>query len=142
MAFFRLDDFSGSCDCIMFGKTYAEFGELIVPESTIMLLGKLESSGDSIQLQAEEVMDLSKVADKLTKSIGVLLDVDNHDHDTVVKLRSILDKHDGNIPVIIYIRINGTPKRFLTDSKIKISNKFISDVHTLLGEESIAYQTL
>jgi DNA polymerase III subunit alpha len=142
MAFFKLDDFSGSCECIMFGKIFSEFGELIVPESTIMVMGKLESSGDAIKLHAEEVIDLSKVADKLTKSIGLLMDLEKHTDETISELKMILEANDGDVPVIIYVRTNGTSKRFIINYKIKLSDKFLQDIQNLLGEESIAYQTM
>ncbi len=142
MAFFKLDDFSGSCDCIMFGKTYAEYGELIVPESTIMLIGKLESSGDSIQLQAEEVISLSEVAEKFTKSIGLLLDIEKHTEETVKKIKSILENNSGDTPVIVYVRTNGTSKRFIVNYKVKIVEKFLKEIQNLLGENALAYQTM
>lgn len=142
MAFFKLDDLSGSCECIMFGKAFGQCGELIVPESTIMVMGKLESSGDEIKLQVDEVIDLSKAAEKLTKSIGILIDIEKHDPSTILQLKSIFDSYSGNIPVIVYVRTNGTSKRYIINSKIKLSEDFLNSIQTLLGEESIAYQTL
>ncbi|MCW8849629.1 MAG: OB-fold nucleic acid binding domain-containing protein, partial [Melioribacteraceae bacterium] len=142
MAFFKLDDFSGSCECIMFGKIFSECGDLIVPESTIMVMGKLESSGDAVKLHAEEVIDLSKAAETLTKSIGLLVDYEKHDEATITAMKEIFLKHDGNIPVIVYIKINGSAKRFIIDYKIKLSDELVSELQKLLGEESIAYQTM
>ncbi len=142
MAFFKLDDFSGSCECIMFGKIYSECGDLIVPESTIMVMGKLESCGDAVKLHAEEVIDLSKAAETLTKSIGLLVDYEKHNETTIAELQGIFLKHEGNIPVIVYIKINGSAKRFIIDYKIKLSDEFVSEIQKLLGDESIAYQTM
>ncbi len=142
MAFFKLDDFSGSCECIMFGKVFSDCGELIVPESTIMVMGRLESSGDAVKLHAEEVIDLSKAAEKLTKSIGILVDIEKHDESTVIEIKSIFEKNSGNIPVIIYLRTNGTAKRFIVDYKIKLTDTFLNSIQSLLGEDSIAYQTM
>ena len=142
MAFFKLDDFSGSCECIMFGKIYSECGELIVPESTVMVMGKLESSGDAVKLHAEEVIDLSKAAEALTKSIGILVDIEKHTENTISKIKKVFTENEGNIPVIIYIKTNGTAKRFIIDYKIKLSDKFIASIQEICGEEAIAYQTL
>lgn len=142
MAFFKLDDFSGSCECIMFGKVFSECGELIVPESTIMVMGKLESSGDAVKLHAEEVIELSKAAETLTKSIGVLVDIEKHSEQTIFDIKKIFTEHEGNIPVIIYVKTNGTAKRFIIDYKIRLSEKFIANIQEILGDEAIAYQTL
>ncbi len=141
MAFFTLDDFTGSCECIMFGKIYSEVGSLIVPESTIMVLGKLESNGDSIKLHAEDAISLSEVAGKFTKSLGILLDLEKHTPDTVMQIKSVFEKYSGNIPVIIYVKTNGSSKRFIVNDKVKINDGLILSLQDLLGEESIAYQT-
>jgi DNA polymerase-3 subunit alpha len=142
MAFFKLDDFSGSCECIMFGKIFSDYGDLIVPESTIMVLGKLESSGDAVKLHVEEVIDLAKAAEKFTKSIGLLVEIEKHSEQTILDLKNIFENNSGNIPVIIYLKKNGASKRFLVDYKINLSEKFIVELQKLLGEDSIAYQTM
>ncbi|MCB0729833.1 MAG: DNA polymerase III subunit alpha, partial [Ignavibacteriae bacterium] len=142
MAFFKLDDFTGSCECIMFGKVYSEYGELIVPESTIMVLGKLESSGDAVKLHAEEVIDLSKAAEKLTKGIGILIDIEKHDESTITEIKQVFEKNSGNIPIVIYLRTNGTSKRFIINYKVKLNNELLEDIKKILGEDSIAYQTM
>lgn len=142
MAFFKLDDFTGSCECIMFGKVYSEHGELIVPESTIMVMGKLESSGDAIKLHAEDVLDLSKAAQKLTKSVAILLDIENHNDKTIQQLKNLFEANPGNITVVLYLRTNGSSKRFILDYKISISHSLVEDIKNLLGDESIAFQTM
>lgn len=141
MAFFTLDDFTGSCECIMFSKVFADAGDLIVPESTIMVMGKLESSGDAVKLHAEEAIALSDAATKFTKSIGILLDIETHDEETVGQIKNIVDDNTGNIPVLIYVRTNGTSKRFIIDQKVDLSNGLIKEITNLLGPEAIAYQT-
>jgi DNA polymerase-3 subunit alpha len=142
MAFFRLDDFTGSCECIMFNKVYSEYGELIKPESTIMVFGKLESSGDAVKLHVDEVVDLAKAAAKLTKSIGILIDIEKHDQKIISEIKTIFESNDGNIPIIIYVKTNGRSKRFLIDNKVSLSDQFKNDIQNLLGEDTIAYQSL
>jgi DNA polymerase-3 subunit alpha len=141
MAFFRLDDFTGSCECIMFNKVYSEFGDLIQPESTIMVKGKLESSGDAVKLHVDDVTDLSKAAVKLTKTIGILVDIEKHDKDLINSMKDIFDSNSGNIPIVIYVKTNGSSKRFMIDNKVNLSETFLSEIQNLLGEDSIAYQS-
>ncbi|MBK7105854.1 MAG: DNA polymerase III subunit alpha [Ignavibacteriae bacterium] len=142
MAFFTLDDFTGSCECIMFGKIYSEIGSLIVPESTIMVIGKLESSGDAVKLHAEDAISLDKVAQKFTKSLGILFDSEKHNPETVKKVNSLFNKNEGNIPVLVYVKINGSSKRFIINNKISINESLIKNLYELLGEDAVAFQTM
>ncbi len=142
MAFFTLDDFSGSCECIMFGKVYSECGDLIQPDSTIMVFGKLESSGDAVKLHADDAIALSDAAAKLTKSIGILLDIEKHAPSTITLVKQIFEKYSGNIPVIMYVRTNVSSKRFIVDYKVSLSDVFVKEIQNLFGDDSIAYQTM
>lgn len=141
MAFFTLDDFTGSCECIMFGKVYSQFTDLIVPESTIMVMGKLESSGDAVKLHAEDVISLDEAAAKLTKHLGILINAEKHSAQIIDKLKILFEKYTGNIPVIIFLKDDGNSKKFMLDYKVKIENNFIDEIKNILGEDCIAYQT-
>jgi DNA polymerase III subunit alpha len=142
MAFFKLDDFSGSCECIMFGKIFSEVGELIFPESTIMVIGKLESSGDAVKLHADEVIALNEVAGKFTKSLGILMDLDKHSEQTVLEVKLIFEKYSGKIPVLIYVKTNGSSKRYLVENRVNINELLINDLQKILGEDAVAFQTM
>jgi len=55
MAFFTLDDFSGSCEALMFSKVYEKCGRYLEEEKCIFIIGKTESSGDAIKLHIDDV---------------------------------------------------------------------------------------
>ena len=56
MAFFTLDDFSGSCECLMFSKIYEKYGKYVKEEECVFIIGDTESSGDAIKLHINEVI--------------------------------------------------------------------------------------
>ena len=87
MAFFKLDDFSGSCECLMFSKVYSQCEDLILLESTILVKGMLESSGDAIKLHVEEAIALSEVKQKYTKSLGIIFDASLHEPKTITEVK-------------------------------------------------------
>lgn len=141
MAFFTLDDFTGSCECLIFSKTYAEYGQYISEEETVFIIGNLESSGDAIKMQVSKVIPLNKVANDLTESIKITIDKDKVKPESLLNIRPILDKHKGNIPVFIHLCDNGSSrgKLFsLTDYRVKIDPNLIDSLTKLLGEESIS----
>ena len=141
MAFFKLDDFSGSCECLMFSKVFSECEELIEEEATVLVQGKLESSGDAIKLHAEEVIPLASVKEKLTKKISLLLDENIHSADIIEKLKIILNKYEGSIP--LYVRVKGSSlmRDFFTAYKVKLNDELIDELQHLTGEDNIEYHT-
>ncbi|MCK5592123.1 MAG: DNA polymerase III subunit alpha, partial [Candidatus Pacebacteria bacterium] len=141
MAFFKLDDLTGSCECLMFSKNYQDYSECLIEESTVLVKGKIESSGDTIKLHVEEAYDLNDAKTKFTQKLLLYTEYDKHDEETVVKLKEVLENYSGSTPVYLCVKQNGSVREFYLDYKVKISNEMISKLTDLLGENGIRYLT-
>ncbi len=139
MAFFKLDDYSGSCDCLMFSKVFAEYGELITTESTIMVKGKLESSGDTVKLHVDEAIPLSEVRAKFTKRLGIIIDTENHNEETITQLKTLFEQNEGKYPVNMLIRDNLVNREFAVDYKVNLNDDFIEQIKKILGYDSVSF---
>lgn len=142
MAFFKLDDLSGSCECLMFAKVYEEYGNLIEEENTIMVIGKPESSGDAIKLHINEAYDLKDVKSEFTSKLAIYMDEEEHDSENVEQLKSILDKQEeGSIDLYLITKKNEltTGKYYLNNYKVSLKDEFLEEVRCLLGENSVKY---
>ncbi len=139
MVFFKLDDFSGSCECLMFSKVYANCESLVVPESTILVTGKLESSGDAVKLHVDEAMPLDEARKKLTKRIGILVDSAIHNAEMISQIKKMFEENEGSLPVLVGLKEEGITREFFINSKISLNPDFIAKLQKLLGEESVVY---
>ena len=139
MAFFTLDDFLGSCECLMFGSTYEKCGNVIKEEATVLVIGKPESSGDSIKLQIENAIPLDKVNEELTNSIKLTLDSGKYDGQIISEMKKIFERNSGTIPVIIQVNANGSSQRsfFIRENRVKVSEQLLKSITALIGEENI-----
>lgn len=141
MAFFKIDDFSGTCDCIMFSKVFNEYGELITPESTLIIKGRLESSGDTIKLHVDEALPLDDARKKLTKRIGITIDASIHTEEHINQFSELIDKYDGNIPVLVCMRENSNKREFSLENKVRLDDGFVQEVKKIFGDESLEFFT-
>lgn len=137
MAFFKIDDFTGSCDCLMFSKKFKEYGEMIYPESTVLIVGKLESSGDAIKLHVEEVLSFDDARKKLTKMIGVYIDSSLLDEEKVQLFTTLIKKFEGNIPILLRIKDKNVIKEFSAESKVSLEDELIDGLKKIFGDESL-----
>ncbi|MCU0342717.1 MAG: DNA polymerase III subunit alpha [Ignavibacterium sp.] len=140
MAFFKLDDLTGSCECLMFSKAYDEFGKFVVDEEAIFAVGNLESSGDAIKMQVNKVIPMKKIANELTESLRLQISKQKISSDKLIQLKSILEKYEGSIPVFINLTENGIDKGklfSLQEIRVKINSELIKSLIELLGEESL-----
>ena len=140
MAFFTIDDFYGSCECLMFAKVYEKYGQFIKEEECIFIIGRSESSGDAIKIHAEEVVLLENARGKFTQSIKINIDKKRNSRETVLELKGILKKYPGKIPLYLQLADNGSDPKlfFLNEYKVDLSDDFINSVAGLLGENSIS----
>ncbi len=141
MAFFKLDDFSGSCECLMFSKVYEEYGKYIKEEECVLMIGKTESSGDAIKLHIDKVIPLQDTKKELTESLKIYIDKKLHTIEKISELKNILDTNEGTIPLYIDLLSNGSkPARFAFKNKrVNLSDKFINDITKCLGEDSLIF---
>jgi DNA polymerase-3 subunit alpha len=139
MAFFKLDDFSGSCECLMFSKVFENYGQYIKEEECVLIIGKPESSGDAIKLHIDKVIPLQETKKELTESIKINIDKKRHPLAKISELKTLLETNEGNIPLYIDLVNNGSkPSRFtLPKNRINLTDQFILDVNNCLGEDSL-----
>jgi DNA polymerase-3 subunit alpha len=139
MAFFTLDDFSGSCECLMFSKTYEKYGKYVKEEECVFIIGDTESSGDAIKLHINEVIPLKEAKDKFTESVKLFFEKARNSPEAISEIKNILTKHSGKIPVYLHFFHNGSKPRFflLKNFRVKISDEFVKEIVAVLGEDSI-----
>ncbi len=140
MAFFKLDDLTGSCECLMFSKAFLEFGQFVNEEESIFAIGNLESSGDAVKMQVNKVIPLKRAANELTESLKLQISKTKIIPDDLIKLKKIINGSEGNIPVFINLIENGVDKGklfSLSDIRVKITSELLKLLIDLLGEESV-----
>ncbi len=140
MAFFSLDDLSGSCECLMFGSAYEKTGNLLSVGSVVYVTGEAESTGDSVKLHIDEVIPIEKVREQLTKYIKIIVDESRHDRSTIIQLKDLLIKHKGKFPVFLEVIGNGSGSVIyrLNDFSVKTTNTAIKEITKLLGEDTVS----
>jgi DNA polymerase-3 subunit alpha len=139
MAFFKLDDFTGSCECLMFASAFEKYGKLVESEKPVLVISKPESSGDAIKLQVEEVIPIESAKDRFTKYFKISIEKSSSNSKTIEQLKLFLEKQKGDIPVIVELLNNGSSSRIfsLKTIRVKLTQTLIKDISKLLGEDSI-----
>ncbi len=139
MAFMKFDDLTGSCEAIMFGRDFAKHREKIRKGATVLAIGKIESSGDSIKLQIDDVIPMEEVKKELTRTIIFKIDSISHDENTIKSLKRILDKYPGKAATRIFVLENHIKREFVADIRVDPDDKLFEEVTDLLGENSILF---
>ncbi len=97
MAFFTLEDLTGSIEIVAFPKVYEETASLIYEDSIVLVQGRLELREDEIKLIANAILPFSQDA------VIIPIDADNITKGGLQKLKKKLKGNSGEIPVFIKI---------------------------------------
>ncbi len=139
MAFLKIDDYSGNCDCICFSKTFEKYKEYLGEERSVMIIGKTESSGDAIKLHVEEVIPIDKLRERFTKFVKIMIEKDRIPEELEAVLEKLAAKHEGAYPVMLELTEPGVKSQriVLNKMRVKITEAAVKDLVKAFGEENI-----
>jgi len=123
----------------MFSKIYSEFGHYLRKEEPVFILGDLESSGDAVKIHVNKVLPMEIARNELAQSIKIIIDRKKNNLEQLTYLKSILQNHEGKLPVFIHLNNNGSKEKLfsLDRYRVSLSEKFINEIRNLLGSDSI-----
>jgi len=138
MAFFNLDDFTGSCECLMFSKVFAEYGKYVKKEEPVFVVGNLESSGDAIKMHVNKLLPIDIARDELSGSIRINIIKEKVPPEKLLELRSLLENYSGKTPVFIQLFSNGSKSSVyaLKNNRVDLSTELFNKLNELFGEDS------
>jgi DNA polymerase-3 subunit alpha len=138
MAFFTIDDFSGSCECLMFSKVFAECGKYVHKEEPVFVVGNLESSGDAVKMHVNKLLPVDAARNELFASIRINIVKEKIPPEKLLELQSLLENYSGKIPVFIQLFSNGCRSSVyaLRNLRVKLSTDLFNKLTGLLGEDS------
>ena len=107
-AIVKIEDFDGTGEVVLFGDDSARWGGYMSEGSYLFIKAKMEQPryGDKLYLHIEDVKYLSDIKSTAIRDITINLDLSNTDETTISEVSSILQEHNGNVP--LYFTISGT----------------------------------
>ena len=138
MAFFTIDDFSGSCECLMFSKVYADYGKYVQKEEAVFVIGNLESSGDAVKMHVNKLLPIDVARNELSGSIRINIVKEKVPPEKLLELQPLLEKYSGKTPVFIQLFSNGSRSSVyaLKNQRVVLSTELFNKLTELFGEDS------
>ncbi|MDI6641346.1 MAG: DNA polymerase III subunit alpha [Elusimicrobiota bacterium] len=140
MAKFKLENFDGDIDVLVFPKTYSVVGKLIIPQALVAVKGRISSRDEKPTIIAEEVTPLDKYelkAIKEAQEIELIFSAAGIDDVFVDKLKSVLASHPGNTKVYMRVTSHTKEEVFIEiPHRVSLNEKLFSELSSLIGEDS------
>ncbi len=142
---FKLEDFSGSAECVMWPDDYAKYKDLVEEDRICFVTAVVERKTDEPILQVTRIVTME--AGQLERTTGLVLLMDLTDNEaedvrTMESIRTVLQRARGNLPVFLHIR-DGAGKwlRMKASDDLRINPTTVnkSDLETILGPGRVEF---
>jgi len=103
MAIVQLEDLSGSCEAVVFPKTYSRISEFLVTDTRLLIWATIDKKSDKTQLildDCREIENLKLLIINLSSAQASDVRVLNNIRDCLVKFKPGRDKCGMKVPVI------------------------------------------
>jgi DNA polymerase-3 subunit alpha len=139
MAFITLDDKTGRVEVSVFGKTFAEYGELVQKDTLLIFKGGVRNDEytGGFNLVADEIMDMRQARETFARRLRVAVPVAD---DLPQQLQQMLSPYQGgNTPVLLDLDHNIAAASFWLGDEWKISphESLVEELRVRFGENAV-----
>ncbi|MDD3839894.1 MAG: DNA polymerase III subunit alpha [Clostridia bacterium] len=134
MCFIGLEDLYGVTEVVIFPRVYNQYMQILDNDSIVLIKGMIDlKEGEQPKILCRYVEPLYKIDNK-----RLYLKISNTiQKDVSKKIKPILKRYSGNIPVFIYIERNNKSKMAKRNLWVSEDQQLMRELKALLGEESV-----
>jgi DNA polymerase III alpha subunit len=138
---FRLEQFSGACEVVLWADVYAGLAEIVKPGAVVLVTGKAEVSGDVVKVVGEEVVHIEQGIRKYVSGYVVRLNSETEERH-LRDLRSRCAVTDANYSLSFVVqRPSGTAVTYASSLRIAVNAETTTFLQTSFGEHNVRYAT-
>jgi DNA polymerase-3 subunit alpha len=134
MGTITLEDLRGAIEVMVFPKTMAEYGQLLVQDTILKIQGRLDTKEERPKIAAMsiEVVELAQPQYVNGAEIATLvMPAELASRSELERLRQVLEAHEGAHPVMLQI---GSMRFLVEDIAIPIDNNLIGHLRSSFGD--------
>jgi DNA polymerase-3 subunit alpha len=142
---FDLEDVDGTIRCILWPKEFEEFGELVRPESIVVLRGIVDrrGGGDEANLIVNELIPLDQLGARYTRGMIVRVQQAQHGEHELRMLREIVRGYPGPCELQLLMCLENGSRVLLaaTQLRVEVTAELRSRLDDLLGPGNVRLLT-
>lgn len=139
---FKVEDFTGNVECVMWPDDYARYKELVQDDSICFVAASVERTREEPSLAVQKVLTMEEVQKERTTGVVIHLHLGKHEKPDVEAVTRILGRARGSCPVFVCVH-DGVGKRMMLKASedFKVNPKTLAkgELETLLGRGNVFY---
>ena len=138
MVFLRLDDLTGSAECVVFNSVYTAARELLEPDRILVVKARIDHKEGESKLIAIEVTPFEATPERT--EVRLKIDAPRAQAGVIRELAALVREYQGEAPVVLALETSEGPKTLAFGSAYRVQPvaDFFAEVKALLGEAAVA----
>lgn len=141
MAFLTLEDFSGTCEAIVFSKIFENYRDLLKVDAMLLVTGRTSSrEEEDTKVLCDEVVPLNDVWKQYAKNLHLNMELIGVDDPILNQVSEILEQNPGNCNLFINLKApDDSQKQLIRSKKLKVNPApdVITKLRSLLGHDNV-----
>ncbi len=140
MAFITTEDTHGSVETIVFTSVYAVAADVLVNDTPVFILGRVQKSEEAVQIIADTIIPIEQAPEFWTASVHINLDVGRTQPEVLKELYQIVKSNPGSCRSFIGIRDAGKTETIIAlpeELKLRNGKGLRRSVNALLGYDAV-----
>jgi DNA polymerase-3 subunit alpha len=104
MAFFQLEDFTGTAECVVFARGYAELGALLEDDRVVLVEGHVDTTRETPSVQVDRLIPIEEAPREMAR--GVLVRLRRADGAALDALRRAVRQSPGALPLVLEFQVD------------------------------------
>jgi len=137
---FVLEDLHSHAEVIAWPEVYRKHQALFGKDKLVAVRGRLDKSGDRIQIIANEAIDMSEMAVKWAKGVRLTMNVVGLDDSLLPKVKAVCERYPGKAKVFFNMQTTHHGLMVVEAGPslmVKPARGLLKEIVALLGEDSI-----
>jgi DNA polymerase-3 subunit alpha len=139
---FKLEDFTGNIECVIWPDDYVRFKDLVVEDQTCFIVASVERSRDEPGLVVQRLLTIDQCRQERTTGVAIKFKIGAHERRDVEAVANILRRSPGTCPVFVCV-LDGASKEVMMKAgeDLRVNPKTLprGELETLLGVGSVAF---
>ncbi len=138
MAFFTLSDITGSVEVLVFPKVMEKALPFLADDKIVQVSGRLSDKDEEFKLIADSITELPNdelygmALTEMEKNKQVVLHMASlAGAPALNKIKSVLEKHPGNVQVFLSVGTGANAKKIKTQTQVGMSNELMAELHSI-----------
>ena len=139
---FKLEDFHGSVECVMWPDDFVRYKDMVVDDKICFVAANAERNRDEPSLVVTKIMEPEQVQLERTKGVVLRLKLEEHDKNHIDQVSRILERSPGKC--LVFLQFTDKQGKRCTlraggDFRVNPQQLAKEELETLLGEGSVFF---